>query len=608
MNYDNFLTINYPVENSVLFNTNLTIHYKINKVTYEQVKIAFRIDDGSVLYDDQLSETFVINNISEGNHTLSGYLVNKNNIKIPKTDFSIRFTNYESTLDVDKKITHVLKSTIPDFVKEDYPNFVLFLKAYYEWLYSSNNPFYAPLIQEDYKDIDKTPDLFVNFFRTQYLKDFPESLTLDKQSGTPLNIKTLIKNINDFYFSKGTEKSIKFLLKILYDSYSEIYYPKVDLFKSSSSNWNKRKSIKFNYYDNKLYSVKNKELIVRKGDTILWKALIEDIQVYRSLYKQVLEIYYINEEGTLDFTQSFEVDTGEEVVYLTPIKCITGLNVVDYGLNYKENDIIRILSPSEVVPKEYDVVALARVTKVDNYGSVLNYEIFNFGVVTETDKSFDDYYVQTISEIGTGFQIASVIKNYVCEYPGYWNNKNSHTGSIKKLQDNYRYQNLSYVIKTDIAIEKYISVLKRIAHPAGFAVLGDILITSKLEEPVTITRDKRFLYYTPFIGNYVAYRPQTGENIRFSPDLFPNGFDPNVSIPLQDGTDTVPHNAINPLDEGVASIVFGYIPNVTDKNNINEYWIVYPHPNTVINNITTQSSFYDIKLGDFFKQKIQLEE
>lgn len=607
MNYDKFLTINYPVSGSVFFNTDLIVHYEINKVTYEQIKIAFKIDDGDVLYDDQLSGTFTLSNISEGSHRLNGYLVNKNNIKIPKTDFSISFSNYKNTTNVDKKITHVLKSTIPDFVKEDYPNFVLFLKAYYEWLYSSNNPFYAPLTQEDYKDIDKTPELFVNFFRTQYLKDFPENLTLDKQSGTPLNIKTLIKNISQFYSSKGTEKSIKFLLKILYDSYSEIYYPKVDLFNTSNSLWVKRKSIKFNFYNDKLYDIKNKELILKRGETVLWKAFIEDIEVYRSLYKQVIEIFFTNEEGTLDFNQIFEVDTGEEVVYLTPIKAITGLNISDSGLNYKVGDIIRILNPKESSVKTYDIVATARVTSVGEYGQITNYEFFNFGVVTETDKTYDQYYAETVSDSGTSFSISSTIKDYVCNYPGYWTIKNSHTDITKKLQDNYRYQNLSYVIKTDVAIEKYIQVLKKLAHPAGVAVLGDILLITNLQEPVTTTHG-RILYYTPLIGNYIAYRPQTNINLR-SPDLFPNGFDPEITIPPQDGTTgDVPHIAINPISDGVESLVFNYIPEgLSDESYINDYWVVYPHANTLINNSTSASNFYDTTILDFVKQVIEQE-
>lgn len=596
MNYTNFLTIKYPVTGSVFFNNTLTIHYTINKLSYEQLKIAFQVDGGIVYYDSNLTGTFSIPNISEGSHKLIGYLVNNNNVKIPKTDFSVSFSTYENTLNIENKITNVLKTTIPDFVKEDYPTFVSFLKAYYEWMYSSNNPFYAPLIQEDYKDIDRTPELFIKFFRSQYLKDFPQSLTLDKQTGTPLNIKTLIKNINDFYSSKGNESSVKFLLNILYDSYSELYYPRVDIFKASESLWIKPKSIKFNYNDSKMFSIKNKELVLKKGETILWKAFIENVQQYRSAYKEIIEVFFTNEEGSLNFNFKFEVDTGEEIIFLTPLKSITGFTIVDGGLNYEVNDIIEIIKDSQVV-------AYAKVTKVNEYGSITEYEMVNFGVVTE---SLSLYEVLTKSEIGNDGSITGIIEDYVCNYGGYWTKKNSHPDSIKKLQDNYRYQNLSYVIRTNKKLENYIGVLKKLVHPAGFAVLGDILLLGELSEPVTTLR-KRDFYYIPFIGNYAAYRPSTNVNVRGSTDLFPDGFDPDQPIPDQDGSDN-PHTAVNPLSEGVESLVFGFLPEVSDIDEVNNYWVVYPHPNTIINTAVGTETILNLKIKDFVRQKIEENE
>ena len=48
---------------------------------------------------------------------------------------------------------------------------------------------------------------------------------------------------------------------------------------------------------------------------------------------------------------------------------------------------------------------------------------------------------------------------------------------------------------------------------------------------------------------------------------------------------------------------FKYIPDVSDANNINSYWVVYPHPNTEINNYNNNNSFLDITIKDFVKQE-----
>jgi hypothetical protein len=586
--------INYPVEGTVLFNTVLDINYKFQGTNLEVYSIVFSLDAGEPQYDSAFTGVYRFTGLSEGSHTLTGYLARKDNSKISGTDFSITFDTFETTLDVENKITNVLKSTIPSFVKEDYGNFITFIQAYYEWLYSSNNPFYAPLISEDYKDVDRTPDEFIKYFRKQYLKDFPESLTTDRQTGTPLNIKTLLKNIVDFYSSKGTEKSIKFLLKILYDSYSEIYYPKKDLFKPSDSTWVAKKSIKFTCSSEYVYKIKDKELVQKIGDTVLWKSKIDSMQVYRTANKQIVEVFYTNEEGTLDFNYGFEVQTDYGIVPLSAVLVVSDLEITDGGLNYKINDSIKI-------SKSNQDVAFATVQEVSEQGTITKIAIVNFGATQDISGS---YTVTVTSDFGSDATF-DITEGYVCVYTGYWVNKNSHPDTIKALSDNYRYQNMSYVIRTDRSLDRYIAPLKKLAHPAGIAVIGDILIQQKLIEPTEI-QDVFAVVYTPLIGNYAAYRIQTSTDVRkSSKDLFPHGFDPNRPIPAENGSGSdFIHTPISPISASVSSTVFSanFIPNVSDASSINTYWVVYPHPNTEINTSTDSQRFMDIKLLDFLKQ------
>lgn len=608
--------INYPVQGTVLFSDTLTIHYKFTSYSDPIVKgIKFIIEDQEYT-DINLSGTYTITGLPEGDKLLTGYLLDKNQRRIANTDFDIKFNTYSSTLDIENKLTYVLKSTIPNFVKEDYPNFVMFLKAYYEWLYSSNNPFYAPLISEDFKDIDKTPEYFVKYFRKQYLSDFPESLTEDKQSGTPINIKTLIKNVVDFYSSKGTEKSIKFLLKILYDTYSEIYLPKRDIFKASASKWNEKQSIKFVFSSNRINEIKLKRMYQDSGDTIISVALINEIQVYRGLdNKQIAEVFYSNVEGTFDFTKQFKVQLDEtETVYLTPTVIVNSIDINDGGLNYKVNDKI-IIKRLTITAALVEDIAYARVAEVDKYGTITKVEFVNFGV-SYIPKEINSegnivpsnnflYYPIIDSEIGTD-AVMDVGTGFIANYSGFWTNKNSHPDTIKRIADNKRYQEFSYVVRTDRMLDRYESVLKKLAHPAGVELLGDVLIQKTLVEPTII--ESAFLdVYTPLIGNYAAYRINTNVNIRDSNDttvdLFPNGFDPNEEIPPQDGINDFEHIAINPIDDYVSNTRFKHLPAVSDINEKNNYWVVYPHPNTEINNTTDITGFADIKLIDFLKQE-----
>lgn len=69
----------------------------------------------------------------------------------------------------------------------------------------------------DYSDIDRTLETFLKYFQ----KDFIPSLNLrDTQ-----NPRLTLKNIGTLYKEKGTEKSIQFLMRILYGESSSVRYP-----------------------------------------------------------------------------------------------------------------------------------------------------------------------------------------------------------------------------------------------------------------------------------------------------------------------------------------------------------------------------------------------
>jgi hypothetical protein len=80
-------------------------------------------------------------------------------------------------------------------------------------------------------------------FESQYLQNFPE-----KYLNETVNKKSLIKNIKQFYQSKGTESSIKFIFNSIIaktpDNIPEVFYPKDSTLKLSTSDWNSTNSIR----------------------------------------------------------------------------------------------------------------------------------------------------------------------------------------------------------------------------------------------------------------------------------------------------------------------------------------------------------------------------
>jgi hypothetical protein len=84
---------------------------------------------------------------------------------------------------------------------------------------------------------------FIKSFETQYLAGIPE-----KYLKGDIDKRTLIKNIGEFYKSKGTEKSIKFIFNSIIsktpDDVPEVYNPKDYTLKASVSDWTSTYSLK----------------------------------------------------------------------------------------------------------------------------------------------------------------------------------------------------------------------------------------------------------------------------------------------------------------------------------------------------------------------------
>lgn len=85
----------------------------------------------------------------------------------------------------------------------------------------------------DFSDIDRTSESFMQYFQ----KDFIPSL---KFSDVQAN-RLAIKNIGNFYGQKGSEESLKYLIRILYGDDTEIRYPINETIFASESGYSQRK-------------------------------------------------------------------------------------------------------------------------------------------------------------------------------------------------------------------------------------------------------------------------------------------------------------------------------------------------------------------------------
>lgn len=84
---------------------------------------------------------------------------------------------------------------------------------------------------QNYRDIDKTIDLFIGQFKEKYLSN----IDFDALS----NKKLLIKNSLSLYRSKGTERSVDLFFRLVYGVNAEVKRPSDFLFQASGAEWTK---------------------------------------------------------------------------------------------------------------------------------------------------------------------------------------------------------------------------------------------------------------------------------------------------------------------------------------------------------------------------------
>ena len=134
----------------------------------------------------------------------------------------------------------------------------------------------------------------VKSFEKQYLPDFPISYLNEE-----VDQRTLIKNIADFYQSKGTSNSVKFLFKCLIENDPEpsVYYPRDYTLKSSESTWRKNYSLKAN-----IFSANPEDLIGRQ--------IIQDVE--GNYASATVDNVLFN--GTYDGIDLYELILAEETV------------------------------------------------------------------------------------------------------------------------------------------------------------------------------------------------------------------------------------------------------------------------------------------------------
>ena len=134
----------------------------------------------------------------------------------------------------DNKVSLLVNRQVPEFVREEYPVFISFLEAYYEFLENKQGTQKNDLIAKSkdiryISDVDDSIDDFEEQFLNTYATYLPKDTEVDKA--------VLIKNVLPLYLSKGSEKSFKLLFRMLFNDEVDILLPKNNVLRASDGKW-----------------------------------------------------------------------------------------------------------------------------------------------------------------------------------------------------------------------------------------------------------------------------------------------------------------------------------------------------------------------------------
>lgn len=398
----------------------------------------------------------------------------------------------------------LVSSQLPRNVANDNPLLVKFFEYYYEF---QENARIQEIIQEFRKfvDMDQTDIAFLETLFEEF-KQVPRVIATDK--------RLLAKHIFDIYKSKGSEKSLLLMFKILFGEDVTVRYPSENILRASVGNWVKDTVLNVSVTSGNLTTSTNYIGLYDVYGEVRFP--IEMIEVVPGTSRIVFIVHLPSAFVISDFTTAnfYSNDTLDGTGTIDDI--VAGLNILDGGSGWKVGQLVVFAGitgtqqnpeiNSDVQVAQFSDPALngqiayvyggdydgelalfsgtfkdtiAQVKEVSATGAITRLDIVQYGFGNSTTV----YIVAPQKPVGneTDATIELVFGKQVAGL-GYFT---SLDGMLSVpdicLEDNFFYQLFSYVIETNHLLSEFEGSLKLI-HPAG----SKYFVNSKKETDIDV--------------------------------------------------------------------------------------------------------------------------
>ena len=186
------------------------------------------------------------------------------------------------------------------------------------------------------------------------------------------------------------------------------------------------------------------------------------------------DIFSIDESGSVgSYTIDYETDS------------------LEYFLNkYNETDVS--LNPYTLVGR--DNKASIRIDAVNANGCPTAVSIFDTGF----DFERETFTAIIESELGCTATL-QFTTGAVNVKTGRFRDSRGMLSNVNRLQDNFYYQNYSYVIRSNVPSNKWLDIVKNTTHPAGTAIFGELTIEQTVDFSQYITTPIQPLHIYEFV-------------------------------------------------------------------------------------------------------------
>ena len=331
-----------------------------------------------------------------------------------------------------EKTSLLVNKQVPEFIREEYPLFISFLEAYYEFLETKQGDEKNDLTTElkklkNISDVDASIESFENNFFNMFATYFPKNVEIDKAF--------LLKNILPLYLSKGSETSFKFLFRLLFGEEVNIIYPKNEVLRASDGKWTIENALKVTdgVYTQYIGDGNTKEYILAKCRCPITNqplplnidVYINDVQQTAGFYlrQETKKLYFLNAPADGDVIQIYyrnfdynqlinnqvtgELSGSKALIEKISSRLIKQLEIHDLYVNTKnilgnfrigENLNVNVFNNGDVVPITLKTVSSVEKINIIDGGS--NYLVGD--PVIFVSDSFDEPASAIVSKVFKG--------------------------------------------------------------------------------------------------------------------------------------------------------------------------------------------------------------